>query len=281
MKTLRHTIAPEEEGRMVKQIARGAMGASHRLFSQVKFAGGVLLDGERALANARVRAGQVLELRLAEEAAPEADATHPAGAVNIVYEDEDLLVLNKPAGMPVHPSQGHHGDTLGNVFAAQFPQLPFRPVYRLDSDTSGICLVAKSAYAAGQLQGSTRKTYLALVCGKLSTGGTVDAPIGRAEGSVLCRCVRPEGKPAVTHYTPLRSDGTYTLLSLRLETGRTHQIRVHMAYLGYPLAGDRLYGSSSEQFPHHMLHCDSLEFSDPETGECRQFSAACPWNSCM
>ena len=98
---------------------------------------------------------------------------------------------------------------------------------------------------------------------------------------MLCRCVRPEGKPAVTHYTPLRSDGTYTLLSLRLETGRTHQIRVHMAYLGYPLAGDRLYGTSSEQFPHHMLHCDSLEFPDPETGECRQFSAACPWNSCV
>ena len=196
-------------------------------------------------------------------------------------ETDSYIVYNKPAGMPVHPSQGHHGDTLGNVFAAQFPQLPFRPVYRLDSDTSGICLVAKSAYAAGQLQGSTRKTYLALVCGELSTGGTIDAPIGRAEGSVLCRCVRPEGKPAVTHYMPLRSDGAYTLLSLRLETGRTHQIRVHMAYLGYPLAGDRLYGTSSEQFPHHMLHCDSLEFSDPETGECRQFSAACPWNSCM
>ena len=147
MKTLRHTIAPEEEGRMVKQIARGAMGASHRLFSQVKFAGGVLLDGERALANARVRAGQVLELRLAEEAAPEADATHPAGAVNIVYEDEDLFVVDKCAPLPCQSSARQTGDTLEARMRAQMPGWTFRPVNRLDKGTSGLMVIARHAHA--------------------------------------------------------------------------------------------------------------------------------------
>lgn len=262
-----------------EQFLRRHKGVSHRMLVRLKrLPNGICCNGRQIRTIDMVQFGDEIVLTDCEVSSALAPS---ATAVPVLGETDSYIVYNKPAGMPVHPSQGHHGDTLGNVFAAQFPQLPFRPVYRLDSDTSGICLIAKSAYAAGQLQGSTRKTYLALVCGELSTGGTIDAPIGRAEGSVLCRCVRPEGKPAVTHYTPLRSDGTYTLLSLRLETGRTHQIRVHMAYLGYPLAGDRLYGSNSEQFPHHMLHCDSLEFSDPETGECRQFSAACPWNSCV
>ena len=115
------------------------------------------------------------------------------------------------------------------------------------------------------------------VCGILTESGTVDAPIGRQDGSVIRRCVRADGKPAVTHFVPLRHSDRYTLLSLRLETGRTHQIRVHMAHLGYPLAGDDLYGGDTRDFSHHMLHCDSLEFLDPVTGELRQYAAECPW----
>ena len=186
MKTLRHTIAPEEEGRMVKQIARGTMGASHRLFSQVKFAGGVLLDGERALANARVRAGQVLELRLAEEAAPEADATHPAGAVNIVYEDEDLFVVDKCAPLPCQSSARQTGDTLEARMRAQMPGWTFRPVNRLDKGTSGLMVVARHAHAQDALQRDLHtddfvREYLAVVEG---------AP--QAEEG-LDRCAHPQG----------------------------------------------------------------------------------------
>ena len=186
MKTLRHTIAPEEEGRMVKQIARGAMGASHRLFSQVKFAGGVLLDGERALANARVRAGQVLELRLAEEAAPEADATHPAGAVNIVYEDEDLFVVDKCAPLPCQSSARQTGDTLEARMRAQMPGWTFRPVNRLDKGTSGLMVVARHAHAQDALQRDLHtddfvREYLAVVEGApQAEEGWIDAPIRKA-----------------------------------------------------------------------------------------------------
>ena len=173
-----------------EQFLRRHKGVSHRMLVRLKrLPPGICRNDSQIRPIAMVQFGD--ETVLTDCEVPSALAPS-AAAVPVLGETDSYIVYNKPAGMPVHPSQGHHGDTLGNVFAAQFPQLPFRPVYRLDSDTSGICLIAKSAYAAGQLQGSTRKTYLALVCGELSTGGTVDAPIGRAEGSVLCRCVRPE-----------------------------------------------------------------------------------------
>ena len=167
-----------------EQFLRRHKGVSHRMLVRLKrLPNGICCNGRQIRTIDMVQFGD--EIVLTDCEVPSALAPS-AAAVPVLGETDSYIVYNKPAGMPVHPSQGHHGDTLGNVFAAQFPQLPFRPVYRLDSDTSGICLIAKSAYAAGQLQGSTRKTYLALVCGELPTGGTVDAPIGRAEGSVLC-----------------------------------------------------------------------------------------------
>ena len=272
-----------------EQFLRRHKGVSHRMLVRLKrLPNGICCNGRQIRTIDMVQFGD--EIVLTDCEVPSALAPS-AAAVPVLGETDSYIVYNKPAGMPVHPSQGHHGDTLGNVFAAQ---LPFRPVYRLDSDTSGICLIAKSAYAAGQLQGSTRKTYLALVCGELPTGGTVDAPIGRAEGSVLCRCVRPEGKPAVTHYTPLRSDGTYTLLSLRLETGRTHQIRVHMKHIGHTLFNDERYGgneilkgthfSKYKQFvnncfetcPRQALHAMTLGFVHPRTGEEMFFTSPLP-----
>ena len=275
-----------------EQFLRRHKGVSHRMLVRLKrLPNGICCNGRQIRTIDMVQFGD--EIVLTDCEVPSALAPS-AAAVPVLGETDSYIVYNKPAGMPVHPSQGHHGDTLGNVFAAQFPQLPFRPVYRLDSDTSGICLVAKSAYAAGQLQGSTRKTYLALVCGELSTGGTVDAPIGRAEGSVLCRCVRPEGKPAVTHYTPLRSDGTCTLLSLRLETGRTHQIRAHFKSIKHPLFNDPEYGGNEilkgttftkyKQFvqncfttcPRQALHAKTLGFEHPATGKWMDFNSEVP-----
>ena len=159
-----------------EQFLRRHKGVSHRMLVRLKrLPNGICCNGRQIRTIDMVQLGD--EIVLTDCEVPSALAPS-ATAVPVLGETDSYIVYNKPAGMPVHPSQGHHGDTLGNVFAAQFPQLPFRPVYRLDSDTSGICLIAKSAYAAGQLQGSTRKTYLALVCRELSTSGTVDAPIG-------------------------------------------------------------------------------------------------------
>lgn len=256
----------------LEQFLRRHKGVSHRMLVRLKrIPGGICCNGAPIRTIDPVQPGDEIILTDCEAGSA---LVPSAAAVPILGETDSYIVYNKPAHMPVHPSQGHHDDTLGNVFAAQFPHLPFRPVYRLDSGTSGICLIAKSAYAAKLLQGSTQKTYFALVCGVLSAGGTISAPIGREDGSVIRRCVRRDGKPAVTHYTPLRHNARYTLLSLELETGRTHQIRVHMAYLGHPLAGDTLYGGTGD-FSHHMLHCGTLEFSDPETGAQRRFAA--PW----
>lgn len=214
----------------LEQFLRRHKGVSHRMLVRLKrIPGDICCNGAPIRTIDPVRYGDEIVLTDRENAS----ALQPAAvSVPVLDETGSYIIYNKPAHMPVHPSQGHHSDTLGNVFAAQFPELPFRPVYRLDRDTSGICLAAKSAYAAKQLQGSTRKTYLALVCGILTESGTVDAPIGRQDGSVIRRCVRADGKPAVTHFVPLRHSDRYTLLSLRLETGRTHQIRVHMAHLG-------------------------------------------------
>lgn len=282
MKTLRHTIAPEEDGRMVKQIARGAMGASHRLFSQVKFAGGVLLDGERALANARVRAGQVLELRLAEEAAPEADATHPAGAVNIVYEDEDLFVVDKCAPLPCQSSARQTGDTLEARMRAQMPGWTFRPVNRLDKGTSGLMVVARHAHAQDALQRDLHtddfvREYLAVVEGApQAEEGWIDAPIRKAAGATIRREVGEGGQKARTHFC-VEKRGALSLVRLRLLTGRTHQIRVHMAYMGYPVFGDFLYGTESPRLlGRFALHSAYIAFRHPESGERMAFASPLP-----
>lgn len=250
----------------VEQFLRRKKGVSRRMLVRLKHTpGGICCNGKPIRTIDPVFAGDQILLTEPEITPHLTPAV--SSFVPVLGETASYVLYAKPPDMPIHPSHGHHDDTLGNIFAARYPELPFRPVYRLDRDTSGICLVAKSAYAAKRLQGCIKKQYLALVCGILSTSGTVNAPIGRREGSVICRCVRSDGKPAVTHYKPLGSDGTYTLLSLVLETGRTHQIRVHMGYLGHPLAGDGLYGGDQSRFSHHMLHCTSLEFPDPDSGE--------------
>lgn len=166
----------------LEQFLRRHKGVSHRMLVRLKrIPGGICCNGAPIRTIDPVRYGDEIVLTDRENAS----ALQPAAvSVPVLDETDSYIIYNKPAHMPVHPSQGHHSDTLGNVFAAQFPELPFRPVYRLDRDTSGICLAAKSAYAAKQLQGSTRKTYLALVCGILTESGTVDAPIALSSGVV-------------------------------------------------------------------------------------------------
>ncbi len=185
----------------------------------------------------------------------------------IVYEDNDLVVYDKPVNMPVHPSHRHRNDTLGNLFSAQHSELTFRPINRLDKDTSGLCVIAKNSFAAARLSGNIKKTYYAVICGRLTQDGTIDAPIGRQGDSVITREVRPDGQRAVTHYTVIDGNEKYTLVKIKLETGRTHQIRVHFSHLGYPLAGDDIYGGDTSDITHQALHCGELELISPVSGE--------------
>ena len=200
------------------------------------------------------------------------------GPLTIRYEDEDLVVVEKEGGVPVHPSQGHHGDTLANFLLAHYRDqglvAAFHPVNRLDRGTSGLMAVAKHAHAHERLQhqlrtGELARTYLAVCQGvPVPRRGCVDQPIGRLPGSVLKRQVCPQGAQARTHYAVERTGAGRSLVALRLETGRTHQIRVHMAFLGCPLAGDFLYGTELEALPQRFaLHSASLRLRQPVTGE--------------
>lgn len=220
--------------------------------------------------------GGVLELRLpAEDVFYEA----VAGPLSILYEDEDYLIVDKPPGMPIHPSPGHDRDSLLNRVAYYYGktgQTPaFRPLYRLDRDTSGLVAVGKHRLAVSSAQ--QEKRYLAVCEGFLSGCGTVDVPIGLEAGSKIKRCCGAEGaQPAVTHWRALAQRDGHTLLELRLETGRTHQIRVHMAFLGHPLAGDDLYGGSCTRIARQALHCGRLLLSSRALQVSRLFSAPFP-----
>ncbi len=224
---------------------------------------GIMRAGQHLRTVDPVRSGDIILLHLPEQCAHE---PNPALQVSAAYESAQVLVCEKPAGMPSHPSMLHRRDTLANWFAAYEPDCGFHLLNRLDRNTSGLCLIAKTAYAAHALSGKVQKRYYALVRPGLHGSGTVDAPIARERESVITRCVRADGKPAVTHYRVLRETARCTLLELTLETGRTHQIRVHLAHIGYPLLGDSLYGGDCTLLQAHALHCGLVQFPEPETG---------------
>ena len=210
--------------------------------------------------------------------------------LDIIYEDEDLMVINKPAGMPIHPSMNNYYNSLANGLAYYFAQqncpFVFRCINRLDRDTSGLTIIAKHYVSAGMLStmianktsSSITREYLAIVKGSvLPSEGTITAPLGRKEGSIIERCVDFEkGESAVTHYRVLDEKNGHSLVSLILETGRTHQIRIHMKYLGYPLIGDYLYNPDMERIQRQALHAWKLSFYHPITGEKMQFTAPLP-----
>ena len=247
-RNIAYHISPAEAGKTIRDFLRG-QGCSHHVLTGLKRTeGGIRLNGAPAFAGSILSAGDVLEIRILETVS---SGVSPAPVpFSIVYEDEDLLVLNKPADTPVHPSMGNHGNTLANGLAFYFAErgLPFtcRFISRLDRDTTGLLPAARHSFSAAVLSAQMtdrqiRRTYLALAEGSTPPSGTIDLPIGRKPGSIIERCVDPEGAPAVTHFRTLRHCGSFSLIELHLETGRTHQIRVHMAAAGHPLLGDTLY----------------------------------------
>ena len=240
-------------------------GVSKRLLKKLKHQeNGITRNGILIRSVDTVNNGDTIVLRISDDKFLE-----PNGNLDIptAYEDDNVIVFNKPAGIPVHPSLKHHNDTLGNYFAYLFPELTYRPVHRLDNYTSGLCMVAKDSHSANVLQGNFRKVYYAVVHGITDEYGTIDAPLARREDSIILRCVREDGQKAVTHYKRLKYNNKYSLLEINLETGRTHQIRVHFSHIGHPLAGDELYGGMCSDIQRQALHCGRIEFNQPVTGE--------------
>lgn len=196
---------------------------------------------------------------------------NPALSVPVIYEDDDVIVFDKPGNMPVHPSLAHYEDTLANFFMhytqCKGEHLVFRPVNRLDRNTRGLCLAAKNALAAKKLSGQLHKEYTAVACGDLGQDhGIIDAPIGRVDGSLIERQVCANGQPSKTEYRVLARSNGYTMVRVILHTGRTHQIRVHFSHIGFPLAGDDLYGGNCADLSGQALSCTRLHFIHPVTG---------------
>lgn len=282
MPVLTHTVSGAEAGRTVKSIALGEMRMSRSLFSSLKFSGGLTLDGNPVRADARLQAGQVLSARWRD--GQTLCLTPYAVPFEIPYQDAHYWIVNKPAPLPTLCSARQEGPTLENALYARLgcpKDFVFRPVNRLDKGTSGLLAVARDAHAQQLLQRQLHtdafvREYLAVCRGHLPQAeGTVDLPIAKGDG--VRREVRPDGVRAVTHYRVENETEAYSLVRLRLETGRTHQIRVHMAALGCPVAGDYVYGQADSRLPGRFaLHACRLRFANPFTGEIAEAESPLP-----
>lgn len=278
MTRLNYTVPPAYDGARVQDFLRRDCGLSWRMVVRLKgVAGGITADGVPMRSIDRLRAGQTVVLTFPEDHVRIEGMEMPLA---VVYEDAHLLMVDKPPYLAVHPSAGKPDPTLANGVVAYYEKkgeaVSFRPVNRLDRNTSGLLLAAKDPHTAFLLTRKPEKVYLAVVFGRLEGEGTIDAPIRVKEGCCITREVGPGGKESVTHWQALASDGKLTLLRLRLETGRTHQIRVHMAYIGHPLVGDTMYGTDETFLPRHALHCSEMAFAHPLTGEPLHFVSPLP-----
>ena len=264
------------EGRL-SSFLLGELKMSFGLMNKLKWGDGIRVNGEPRRMNFPVNPGDVITVRLEEET-PEYPAEE--GPLDILYEDDHLLVVDKPAGMLIHPSRSRFDGTLANYVAGYYQKTgqkcAFHPMTRLDRDTFGIVLLAKNAHIHSLLQSShVKKIYHALVFGgPEGEAGTIDAPIARRELPSLLRYVSRSGKPCLTEYHILERREGYAKLALQPITGRTHQLRVHCAYMGFPILGDPQYGTAESQafsaslgLNHQMLCAKELEFTHPMTGE--------------
>ena len=272
-------ISPQEAGTPVGKFLR-AHGYSARLLSRLKYIdSGITVNGETAFTNRILLQGDTLVTRLDDNAANGGNMPLPLFApLQIIYEDDCLLVIDKPAGMPVHPSRGFYSITLANavcfyMLSSGQTHFLFRAPQRLDRDTTGLIIVAKNQLAGARLTDMARerkisKTYLAICEGEVPLRGEIDAPIARARSGNIARSVNyATGARAVTCFERLSFRGGYSLVRLHLLTGRTHQIRVHMSHIGYPLAGDALYGGPCDGIGRQALHAWELSFCHPVTGQ--------------
>jgi len=267
-------VAEEAKGKSVYQFLKD-QGLSSTLIKHLKQDQSICVEGIPVNVNRKVNGGEKVELLLPSE---DADGLDPEPLhFEVLFEDDDLLVINKPANLAIHPTFNHKSGTLANAVVYYWQErgvsYRFRPVNRLDKDTSGVVIVALNAYAHHQLskqQGTEafRKGYLALVHGRIEQEqGEINLPIGRKESSIIEREVREDGQHALTRFRVAQRFNDATLVNVELLTGRTHQIRVHFAHIGHPLAGDDLYGGDRRLIGRQALHAEWVRFKHPRTKE--------------
>ena len=281
-----YIIDEDSSGLRVEQFLRRKRYSGQNLSEIKRMPKSILVNGVHYYMRQELSTGDYLQVRICET--QNSEKIPPTKLpLDIVYEDEDLLVLNKPAGMPIHPSLNNYTNSIANALAYYFQSqgkpFIFRCCNRLDRDTSGLTIVSKHLVSGSILSDMTKyrevhREYLAIARGSVTPSeGTIQAPLGRKEGTIIERTVDWEhGEDAVTHYKVVKEANGHSLVSLRLETGRTHQIRIHMKYLGYPLIGDYLYNPDMEYMTRQALHSHHMEFIHPITGEHMSFTAPLP-----
>ncbi len=276
-RTLTYIVPAHMHGETMQTFLRREIGMSSRTVVKLKrVTNGMMLDGVRVRTIDIVSCGQTVSVTLPEDDVHIEPCDMP---LEVAFEDDDILVVNKPPFLAVHPSAGKTDPTLANIvvgyYEKQGKSLSFRPLSRLDRNTSGLLPSAKNRHTAFAMRTAFQKRYLAIVCGELHGEGTIDQPIRVKEGCTITREVGEGGKDSITHWRALATDGDITLCDVVIETGRTHQIRVHMSWLGHPLVGDTMYGED-ESLPRHALHCYTLDFVHPVTGEAHRLKASVP-----
>ena len=281
-----YIIDEDSAGLRVEQFLRRKRYSGQNLSEIKRMPKSILVNGVHYYMRQELSTGDHLQVRICET--QNSEKIPPTKLpLDIVYEDEDLLVLNKPAGMPIHPSLNNYTNSIANALAYYFQSqgkpFIFRCCNRLDGDTSGLTIVSKHLVSGSILSDMTKyrevhREYLAIARGSVTPSeGTIQAPLGRKDGTIIERTVDWEhGEDAVTHYKVVKEANGHSLVSLRLETGRTHQIRIHMKYLGYPLIGDYLYNPDMEYMTRQALHSHHMEFTHPITGEHMSFTAPLP-----
>lgn len=281
-----YIIDEDSAGLRVEQFLRRKRYSGQNLSEIKRMPKSILVNGVHYYMRQELSTGDHLQVRICET--QNSEKIPPTKlALDIIYEDEDLLVLKKPAGMPIHPSLNNYTNSIANALAYYFQSqgkpFIFRCCNRLDRDTSGLTIVSKHLVSGSILSDMTKyrkvhREYLAIVRGSVTPSeGTIQAPLGRKDGTIIERTVDWEhGEDAVTHYKVVKEANGHSLVSLRLETGRTHQIRIHMKYLGYPLIGDYLYNPDMEYMTRQALHSHHMEFTHPITGEHMSFTAPLP-----
>ncbi|WP_373895705.1 RluA family pseudouridine synthase [Virgibacillus natechei] len=280
---LKWTIIREHDGMSIRNYLQQIQGFSRRMLKTVKFDGGkILVNGFVQKVNFGLSAGDALHVQFPQETV--GDNIKPEDMeLTIVYEDAFIIVIDKPAGIPTIPSMNHASGTIANGLLGYYKKnnIPYTVhiVTRLDVDTSGLVLIAKhrlshSLLSVSQKSGKIKRKYKAVIEGYLTKkDGTIDAPIARKENSIIERTVTETGKRAVTHYKVICELLNHSLIEIELETGRTHQIRVHFSHFARPIAGDDLYGGSTEKITRQALHCFELSVEHPSTKEIMSFQA--------
>ncbi len=285
-RTLNYTIENEYDGFTIEKYLKSHGFSKANIVALKKMDKNVVINGIWEHLNRKLQADEILTVNIQEDYSSERIPATPM-PLDIVFEDEDIIVINKPAGLSIHPSLNHYEDSLANGLAyyyeAQGKPFIFRCANRLDRNTSGLTVIAKHMVSGNILSTMVKnrqfhREYYAIVRGRLDKPeGTIDAPIGRVLGDTIARQVDfDNGERAVTHYKVIAEKNGHSLVSIHLETGRTHQIRVHFKYIGHPLIGDEIYNPDFEWMTRQALHSHAIAFTHPISGEEMKFVAGMP-----